>query len=131
MGDYMFTEKELKEVYSKKLSYPEFAKELKKIGVTKYFYDLIDGKTVFYGKNNHQLKHDAKYPPLKISTEPSKDYFIHILRLHQHGKTDFMKFCKDCAESGVANWISDFSKMKVTYYDLKNNILYEEQIPEL
>lgn len=131
IGDIMFTDIELKEIYAKKhASYPKLARDLKHIGVVKYDYDVTDGKMIYYGKNNHTLAQDSKYPPIKINSEPSKNYFIKILRMHQRGETDFMKFCNDAAESGVAIWIANFEEMKVSYYDLKNNLMYEENIPE-
>ena len=69
------------------------------------------------------------YENLAIAEKSDKDKFSNYLKIHQQGKTDYAKFCKDCAETGIEKWFASLDEMTCTYYDKAGNKILGEQIP--
>ncbi|MBN8570813.1 MAG: DUF1398 family protein [Ignavibacteria bacterium] len=129
----MFTIEQIKEAHSKVKSgadFPRYIQDLKELEVTSYNTFVTDGHTQYFGKRNYSVITDAKYSPLNISDESSKEDFVTRLKKHQNGSTDYPTFCNDCAETGIEKWNVDIDKMTCTYYDKKENEVLIEQIPE-
>jgi uncharacterized protein YbcV (DUF1398 family) len=51
------------------------------------------------------------------------------LKIHQQGKTDYITFCKDCAETGIEKWFVSLDEMTCTYYDKAGNKVLIEKVP--
>lgn len=129
----MFTLEQIQQVHSKVKSgadFPAYVKDLKVLGVTHYVAFVSDGQTTYYGNNDFKITSSAKYDALKINPSLDKEQFVSDLKAHQQGKTDFPTFCIDCAKSGINKWILDFDKMICTYFDLEENEILTEQIPQ-
>ncbi|GAB0174337.1 MAG: DUF1398 family protein [Candidatus Altimarinota bacterium] len=108
--------------------FPAYAREITRMGVTAYDVYVTDGRAVYFG-NPDPLNAPGKYEPLLISLDIKKDFFIERLKLHQNGGTDYMTFCRDCAESGVEKWTLDMKAGTCTYYDRSGNELIVEHFP--
>ena len=63
--------------------------------------------------------------------ESNKERFIACIKAHQKGATDYVTFCKDCADNGIEKWIVDLGKMTCIYYDKKGNEILVENIPSV
>ena len=129
----MFTLEQILQAHNKVKSgadFPIYVKDLKTLGVTHYIAFVSDGHTIYYGNNDFEITSPAKYDVLKINLNLDKEQFIADLKAHQQGKTDFPTFCSDCAKSGINKWILDFNKMICTYFDLNDNKILTEQIPQ-
>ena len=128
----IFELKEIKEAHSKVKSgadFPNYVKDLIKLGVKKYHTYVSDGHTLFFGDDNYQIQSEAKYSELDIANISDQERFRHYLKSHQRGQTDYPTFCKHSAETGVEKLTVDMSQMNCTYYDKSNNKMLEEQIP--
>ena len=110
--------------------FPKYIQQIKQMGVVAFETFVIDSHTKYYGHNNYQIKSQPQYKLLTISDKSSGEMFIHYLKLHQRGETDYFTFCRHCAETGVEKWIVLLDEMTCTYYDKLGNKLLIEKIPE-
>ncbi|SEG57323.1 Uncharacterized conserved protein YbcV, DUF1398 family [Halpernia humi] len=111
-------------------NFPKLVKELKEIGVTNFKTFVSNGLTEYFDQNNEQISFDG-INNFSISDQLNVAKFEERLKLHQQGGTDFLTFCKDCAENGVDNWVVDLQKMTCTYFDKKGNSVLVEKIPSI
>lgn len=128
----MFTIEQIEIAHSKVKSgaeFPKYIEDIKEIGVITFETWVIDGHTKYLGKNNFQTKSNSKYKELIIKTNSDKEKFVEYLKIHQKGETDFLTFCKHCAETGIEKWIVDLLKLTCTYYDKSENEILIEFIP--
>ena len=65
-----------------------------------------------------------------VAHSSDKTKFKHYLKIHQQGETDYLTFCKHCAETGIEKWIVCLDKMTCTYYDKAGNEILVEEIPQ-
>lgn len=108
--------------------FPVYARAITEMGVITYDTYVSDGHTVYFG-NSETLTSPSKYDPLKVAEVSNKEKFVERLRLHQGGGTDYMTFCRDCADSGVEKWTLDMKAGICTYYDRKGEVLIVEHFP--
>ena len=109
--------------------FPKYIQEIKEIGVIAFETWVVDSHTKYFGKNNFTTESKSKYDALSIVTISDKDKFIHYLKIHQKGETDYYTFCKHCAETGIEKWIVDLDKMTCIYYDKLGNEILVERVP--
>ena len=129
----MFTLQQIKAAHAKVKSgadFPAYVHEIKQLGLLHYNYMVKNGVTVYYGRNDFQVSGEAIYQEQAISVRANPDAVRQIITIHQHGKSDFITFCKQVAEAGVEKWIVDTQTMLCTYYDLSGNIMIAEPIPD-
>lgn len=128
----MFSLEQIKTVHSKVKSgadFPRYIQDLIELGIESYHTYVLDGHAQYFGRDNYDIKSDAKYSVLNVSGKSDSETFINRLKAHQQGLTDYMTFCNDSAKSGVEKWIVDTQKMTCTYYDKAGNNMLEEKIP--
>ncbi|MCW3169550.1 DUF1398 domain-containing protein [Chryseobacterium sp. 09-1422] len=127
-----FTIEEIKAEHQKVKSgadFPKYIQAIKDLGVSHYTAYVADGNTEYFDSENHSADTGSKYEALSVSEDLNLDNFKLRLKLHQQGGTDYMTFCKDCAENGVEGWKMDLNEMTCTYFDLKGNHILEEIVP--
>lgn len=127
----MFTLKQIKEAHSKVRSgadFPEYTQDLIALGVLEYTIYVADGHAKYKGKDNYAVESEAEYPALQIN-ETDKDKFKYYLKNHQQGKTNYITFCKNSAETGIQKWTVDILAKTCTYYNKSGKFLLEEKIP--
>lgn len=128
----MFTLEQIKTAHSKVKSgadFPRYIQDLIELGIESYHTYVLDGHAEYFGKDNYDIKSDAKYPVLNVVEKSDSETFINRLKIHQQGQTDYLTFCNDSAKSGVEKWVVDTQKMTCTYYDKAGNNMLEEKIP--
>lgn len=128
----MFTVSQIKEAHSKVQSgadFPKYIQEIREFGVIAFETWVKDSHTDYFGKNHFKTSSESFYEDLEISETLNLEQFVHQLKSHQKGETDYPTFCKDCAENGVEKWIVDLEKMTCIYYDKAGNEVLTEQIP--
>lgn len=128
----MFTVEQIKAAHSKVKSgadFPEYIQDIKQLGVTAYETWVVDSHTEYFGKDHYKTKSGPMYKNLVIADDSNKEKFGHCLKIHQQGKTDYLTFCKDCAETGIEKWFVLLDAMTCTYYDKEGNEILVEQIP--
>lgn len=127
-----FTIDQIKSAHAKVKSgadFPKYVQELIELSIKHYSTFVTDGHTDYFGVSNYQITADAKYLPLEIQLESDAENFKKILKEHQQGKSDYLTFINQCAENGVQKWIVDTEKMTCAYYDLAENEILVEVIP--
>jgi uncharacterized protein YbcV (DUF1398 family) len=129
----MFTIKQIELAHNKIKSgadFPYYIQEIKELGVIGFNTWVKDSHTEYFGINNFSIKSKSKYDELIISDISNKEKFITQLKLHQQGKTDYLTFCKDCAEAGIEKWIVNLNTMTCIYYNKNGDEILVEQIPQ-
>lgn len=109
----MFTVEQIEFAHNKVKSgadFPKYIREIKELGVMKFETWVIDSHTKYFGKDNFQAVSKSKYEDLSVSDNANKNKFEQDLKSHQQGGTDYLTFCKDCAEAGIEKWIVDLEK---------------------
>ncbi len=127
----MFTIEAIRQAHSKVKSgadFPAYIKELRDLGVTHYETFVPDGSAEYHG-DNHTAASPSKYAALAIAGTADVARFQPLLKAHQQGQSDYLTFCRQCAEIGIHKWIVDLSAMTCTYYDKEGNALLSEHIP--
>lgn len=127
-----FTIDEIKAEHQKVKSgadFPKYIQAIKNLGVSHYKALVADGNTKYFDAENNFSETGAKYEALNISENLNLDQFKTRLKLHQQGGTNYMTFCKDCAENGVEGWKMDLNEMTCTYFDKNESDILEEKVP--
>jgi uncharacterized protein YbcV (DUF1398 family) len=128
----MFTIEQIKAAHSKVKSgadFPNYVKEIKKLGVQGYSTYVSDGHTSYYGADGYNQASPAKYEFKTVADKSNSVSFKQQLKAHQQGRTDYLTFCDECAEFGIEKWVVDMNKMTCTYYDKAGNEMLVEQVP--
>lgn len=128
----MFTVEQIELAHSKIKSgaeFPKYIQDIKKIGVIVFETWVADSHTIYFGKNEYQVKSKPKYENMPIAKKSDKDKFNQYLKIHQKGETDYFTFCKYCAETGIEKWIVNLDKMTCTYYDRADKVILVETVP--
>ncbi|MFN4364584.1 DUF1398 domain-containing protein [Chryseobacterium hispalense] len=128
----MFTVEQIEASHSKVKSgadFPDYIKEIKELGVRSFETWVKDSHTEYFGENGYTTKSEPKYDKLIIENNVNKELFVNQLKSHQRDETDYMKFCKDCAETGIEKWIVDLDQFTCIYYDKSGNKILTEEIP--
>ncbi|MGE4514180.1 MAG: DUF1398 domain-containing protein [Chryseobacterium sp.] len=128
----MFTVEQIENAHSKVKSgadFPNYIKEIKDLGVKSFETWVKDSHTEYFGDNGYTTKSEAKYADLMIENRVDEEKFIKQLKSHQKGETDYMKFCEDCAETGIEKWVVDLDVFTCIYYDKAGNEILMEEIP--
>lgn len=110
--------------------FPKYIQEIIELGVKGYDTIVTDGRVSYYGDNNFEVSSEKKYDAIPITTVANKERFIEFLVMHQDGQTDYPTFCQHAAICGIAKWRVDIIEMTCTYYDIANNPILIEKIPE-
>jgi len=128
----MFHLDQIKEIQSSVRSgadFPHYVQAMKKIGVTSYQWYVADGHARYNGADGFLLSGEAAWPEKAISAPASAERLAHDLKIHQLGKSDFLTFCQQAADAGVARWTVDMEHLKCTYFDADGTVILEEDIP--
>jgi len=128
----MFTIEQVKAAHAKVKSgadFPSYVQDLIRLGVKSYDIFVTDGHGEYRGENKYTIRSATEYETLHIVDESNAEAFMHNLKMHQQGKTNYAIFCKDAADAGVEKWTVDLQEMTCTYYDKAGNKLVTETIP--
>ncbi|MCS3530157.1 DUF1398 domain-containing protein [Chryseobacterium sp. JUb7] len=128
----MFTVEQIETAHDKVKTgadFPNYIQEIKQMGVKSFETWVKDSHTEYFGENDFKTTSESQYEDLIIADNSDKEKFAQQLKSHQKGETDYMKFCKDCAETGIEKWFVDLNKFTCTYYDKLGNEILEEEIP--
>ncbi|SDL64122.1 Uncharacterized conserved protein YbcV, DUF1398 family, partial [Pedobacter sp. ok626] len=109
--------------------FPKYIQAIKKLGVEEFVTYVSDSHTQYFRNNGPQISSKAKYEPLVVAAVSHKKKFTKYLNMHQAGQTDYLSFCRHCAETGIDRWIVNLSLRTCTYYDQKSQLILTESIP--
>lgn len=129
----MFTLEQIKTAHAKVRSgadFPAYIRELKQLGVTHYETYVADGHTDYYGNDDPGPVSPAKYGTLIISDSINAEQFKKDLLHHQQGGSNYLQFCRQCADNGIEKWAVSLQAMTCTYYDKAGAEVLVENIPQ-
>ncbi|WP_426479079.1 DUF1398 domain-containing protein [Chryseobacterium sp. CBSDS_008] len=109
--------------------FPQYIQAIKALGASHYKAYVSDGNTEYFNNENQSVQTGRKYDTLPISNTLNLENFKTKLRLHQQGGTDYMTFCKDCAENGINGWTMDLHAMTCNYFDQSESFVLTEKVP--
>ncbi|MCY1659435.1 DUF1398 domain-containing protein [Chryseobacterium sp. SL1] len=128
----MFTVEQIESAHGKVKTgadFPNYIKEIKELGVKSFETWVKNSHTEYFGENDFKTTSESQYKDLAIADHSDQEKFIQQLKSHQRGETDYMKFCEDCAETGIEKWIVDLDQFTCIYYDKAGNEILTEEIP--
>ena len=128
----MFTIEQIKQAHDKVQTAADFSnyiKDLIELGVLGYDTHVKDGEVSYFRKDDFSVSTADKYPAIKIAPTANKERFIEFLVIHQDGQTDYLTFCNDAANCGIASWRVDIIEMTCTYFDASGAAIVIEKIP--
>lgn len=129
----MVTIQEIKNAHAKVKSgvdFPQYIRDLKGLGIVRYETYVSDGHTEYWSENGETVISEEKYDFLEVKKVSNVKGFRKGLKEHQDGKSDYMGFCRMCAESGVEKWVVSMREMSCVYFDVDGKVMVEERIPE-
>jgi len=109
--------------------FPQYIQAIKTLGVSHYKAYVSDGNTEYFNYENESAQTGRKYDTLIVSDILNLENFKVRLKLHQQGGTDYVTFCKDCAENGIKGWTMDLHVMTCIYFDQNETDVLTEQVP--
>lgn len=127
----MFTIEQIKQAHDKVKTgadFPNYIQDLINLGVKGYNTYVHNGDTSYYGANDYHVNSDEKYNEIKIAPIANKERFIEFLVMHQDGQTDYLTFCQQAAQCGIAKWRVDIIEMTCTYMDATSTSILIEKI---
>ncbi len=130
----MFTIQQIDNAHSKVKTgkdFPQYIQDIKKLGVTAFTNWVQEGIVSYQGINEFKIASLKLYSSIIIQSSYNASTFLHQLKIHQQGATDFLTFCSDCANCGVAGWTMDLHQLTCSYFDIHQNIVLVEQIPAI
>lgn len=128
----MFTIAQIKEAHDKVKSgadFPKYIQDLINLGVIGYDTFVTDGHVEYFGADNYRTTATETYATLTVATSANKERFIEFLVMHQEGQTDYLTFCLQAAQCGIAQWTVNIVEKTCTYFDNNQNSILIEKIP--
>lgn len=128
----MFTIQQIQNAHARVKSgadFPAYIQDLKQLGVRSFVTFVVDSHTEYWGENNYHIASSRLYADIVIADETQKEEFVHYLKIHQQGATDYRTFCSHCAQTGIVKWVVDITKLTCTYYNKAGDEILTEQIP--
>lgn len=128
----MFTLDQIKAIHARVKSgadFPQYAQDLKQLGLHYYDYYVADGHCRYVGQDGFTLAAPPSTEFLPVAAQGSAAQLTQALAIHQQGQTDYPTFCRQVAEAGVEKWTVDLQQMTCTYYDQQGTALVAEAIP--
>jgi len=128
----MFTVKQIAFAHSKVKSgadFPSYIQEIKELGVQSYEVWVKNGQTEYFGADDFSTKSSPKYDELIIADHCNPEKFKDYLKSHQNGETNYLEFCRHCAETGIEKWFVSLDTMLCTYFDQAGQEVLVERIP--
>lgn len=128
----MFTIQQIKAAHAKVKSgadFPNYIQELIALGVQGYDTFVSDGHVEYFGEDNFRASATETYTPIEINPFVNKELFIEFLWRHQEGQSDYLTFCKQASQCGIARWAVNLIEKTCTYFDSNQNSILIEKIP--
>jgi uncharacterized protein YbcV (DUF1398 family) len=129
-----FTVQQIKSVHAKVKSgadFPNYIREIIQLGVIGFEIFVSDSHTSYFGKDGYQTSSLPQYHTLIIADKSNTPLFISYLKTHQQGGSDYLTFCRQCAEMGIEKWVVDTAAMTCIYYDKTGKEILVETIPSM
>ncbi len=86
-------------------------------------------ETTYTTQSNETLVEPAADFKLSITADVDQQEVIRITKLHQQAKLDFFDWLQGITQNGVSYWEVDLEKGTCTYFDLNDNTIFTEYIP--
>ena len=116
----MFDVNLLKECLNKKVSFPERIHNLSKIGIERYYVDLMKLEITYYPQDGESYVERLlieNAPALAINFDKAK--VIEAIRVSQQGKIDYQTFLREIIAAGTVSYTVYLDGKQVIYVSRK------------
>ena len=126
----MENSEKIKECYKAASNYPDLAKRLSQIGVESYTVDTASSTILYRFNEGINILHEGNIVARNIEEKFDKQKTVEAVRNNQQGKTDYLGFMNEIAESGVRFYEATLTGInkRVSYIGIGG--FYEETIPQ-
>lgn len=110
----------MNECLNKKVSFPERILNLSKIGIERYYVDLMKLEITYYshdGGSHIEYMPIENIPPLAINFDKVK--VIEAIRASQQGKIDYLTFLREIIAAGTVSYTVYLDGRQVNYVGRK------------
>lgn len=110
----------IKECLNKKVSFPERIQNLSKIGIERYYVDLMKLEITYYfqgGKSYVEPMLIENLPELALNFDKVK--VIEAIRANQQGKIDYQSFLREIIAAGTVSYTVYLDGKQVIYVGRK------------
>lgn len=104
----------------------QYLQSLNAIGVERSDSFIADGHSEYLGKSGHKVVTGPAHEKLTIAKTSNRERVLEHLSLHNQGRTSYLEMSKGLADSGIAKWTFDTTKMTIAYYDEAGNEILVE-----
>src|SRR4029078_5928148 len=116
----MFDINLLKECLNKKVSFPERIHNLSKVGIERYYVDLMKLEITYYsqdGKTYAEPMLIENVPVIEVNFDKAK--VIEAIRANQQGKIDYQPFLAEIIAAGTVSYTVYLEGKQVVYVGRK------------
>ena len=118
----MFDINLLKECLNKKVSFPERIHNLSKIGIERYYVDLMNRNIIYYSQDGESYSEHIlieSIPALAIAFDKAK--VIDAIRSNQKGEIDYQTFLRKIITAGTVSYTVYLDGKQVIYVGRKGD----------
>jgi len=116
----MFDMNLLKECLNKKVTFPERIKNLSKIGIERYYVDLMKLEITYYSQDSNfyvEALPIENIPAMAIDFDKAK--VIAAIQANQQGKIDYQSFLREIIAAGTVSYTVYLDGKQVVYIGRK------------
>lgn len=106
----------------------EWLEELRAVGVRTCDSFLEDGHSTYFGADGHAVSSGPAHETLIVADTCDREGVIEYVRRLGETKPDYVEMSRHLAESGVAKWTFDTTKLTIAYYDKAGDELEVEAV---
>lgn len=116
----MFDINLLKECLNKKVSFPERIHNLSKVGIERYYVDLMKLEITYYSQDGKTYVEPIlieNIPAIAVNFDKAK--VIEAIRANQQGKIDYQSFLREIVAAGTVSYTVYLDGKQVSYVGRK------------
>lgn len=111
--------------------FPKLVEEYKKMGIITNTYNIERGEVTYINNLGACIIDTGIKVEFQIPDTPTYEKALLGLKRNQTGKSDFITFCNEVAQTGIYKWVVNLENMTCDYYDKNEIIVISEVIPSV
>jgi len=120
-----FTLPQIEEIFHKN-NFAELVRDLKRLGVLSYEYNLEIGEYTFYGADGHQEVMKSNGLELEPVEKVDSVAVQKVVKKFQNGGLEFSEMAKELANLGIFSWETNLEKLSVEFFNHRGEVSYRE-----
>jgi len=120
-----FTLPQIEEIFDKN-NFAVLVRDLKRLGVLSYEYNLQIGEYTFYGADGHQEVMKSNGLELVPVEKTDTVAIQQVVKKFQNHDLAFSEMAKELASLGIFSWETNLEKLSVEFFNHKGEVAYRE-----